>query len=259
MSGAVHDVVVDERERVQQLERGADVDDDRVVGVPSGSDERAVAERRPQPLAAREHEIAQRGERGLETVVDRRPARHLGAEDRVDARLGPVGDLGEGGREDRADRARTHCERVRRGSERPSIAPVRRYIAPVLRFLSAEWVRAFDEALRADGGLGGRFAAHPIAIAQEVTVEPLVRYVIVLDGAGGRVESDARGVAADVTFVCDRETAAGLARGTMNAQRALTSGRLKIRGAVDRLAAASSGALSGLGDLLVDLRARTDY
>lgn len=128
----------------------------------------------------------------------------------------------------------------------------------VLRFLSAEWVRAFDEALRGDSGLGPRFAANPIAIAQEVTVEPLVRYVIVLDGAGGRVESDGRGIAADVTFVCDRDTAAGLARGTTNAQSALTSGRLKVRGAVDRLAVAS-GALAGLGDLLVDLRARTDF
>ena len=128
----------------------------------------------------------------------------------------------------------------------------------MLRFLSAEWVRAFDEALRADRGLGVRFAASPIAIAQEVTVEPLVRYVIVLDGAGGRVESDAREVAPDVTFVSDRETAVGLARGTMNAQSALTSGRLKIRGEADRLAAAS-GALAGLGDLLADLRDRTEF
>jgi hypothetical protein len=128
----------------------------------------------------------------------------------------------------------------------------------VLRFLSAEWLRAFDEVLRADRELGDRFAANPIAIAQEVMGEPWVTYVIVLDAAGGRVETDARTVAADVTFVCDRVTAIGLARGTVNAQSALTSGRLKIRGEVDRLAAAS-GALAGLGDLLADLRARTDF
>jgi len=34
-SGSVHDVVVDQRERVQQLERGTDVDDDRIVVAPS--------------------------------------------------------------------------------------------------------------------------------------------------------------------------------------------------------------------------------
>lgn len=129
----------------------------------------------------------------------------------------------------------------------------------MLEFLSAEWLRAFDDVLRADRDLVGQFAANPIAIAQEVASgderAPAVRYVIVLDGAGGRVETDAP---ADVTFVCDHETAAALAQGTLNAQGALTSGRLKIRGEVDRLAAAS-GALTGLGDLLAELRARTRY
>jgi putative sterol carrier protein len=133
----------------------------------------------------------------------------------------------------------------------------------VLRFLSADWLRAFDAALRADDGLRGRFAANPIAIAQEVVdhADPddvvVTRYVIVLDGTGGRVETDTAR-RADVTFVCDRATAADLARGTVNAQRALTTGRLKLRGEVDRLAAASS-ALAGLGDLLAGVRAKTEF
>jgi SCP-2 sterol transfer family len=132
----------------------------------------------------------------------------------------------------------------------------------VLRFLSAEWLQAFDAVLRADQGLGARFAASPIAIAEEVAMGPgaegVVRYVVVLDGAGGRIEADGRATRADVTFVCDRATAAGLAQGTVNAQRALTSGRLKLRGEVDRLAAASS-ALAGLADLLTGLRANTEF
>ncbi|HEY5011422.1 MAG TPA: SCP2 sterol-binding domain-containing protein [Acidimicrobiia bacterium] len=135
----------------------------------------------------------------------------------------------------------------------------------MLQFLSPEWLQAFDAALRAEPGLGARFAASPIAIAQEVAnqtgtearAEP-VRYVVVLDGAGGRVESGAGAPPADVTFICDRATAAELARGEVNAQRALTSGRLKLRGEVDRLAAASS-ALAGLGDLLESLRENTHY
>jgi hypothetical protein len=134
----------------------------------------------------------------------------------------------------------------------------RRYCAAVLRFLSADWLRAFDGALRADEGLGERFAANPISIAQEITSEAeVIRYAVVLDASGGRIETGEQ-AGADVTFVCDRETAAGLAQGRVNAQRALTSGRLKIKGEVDRLAAAS-GALAGLGDLLAGLRADTEF
>ena len=130
----------------------------------------------------------------------------------------------------------------------------------MLEFLSADWVQAFDGVLRADTSLGARFAANPIAIAQEVSTGrddggEVVRYVVVLDADGGRGERDRPG---DVTFVCDRATAAGLAQGTVNAQRALTSGRLKIRGEVDRLGAASS-ALAGLGDLLSGLRGNTEF
>jgi hypothetical protein len=129
----------------------------------------------------------------------------------------------------------------------------------VPRFLSADWLRAFDGALRADQALGERFAANPIAIAQEVAIEAdVVRYVVVLDASGGRIETGDVQPRPDVTFVCDRETAAGLAQGTVNAQRALTGGRLKIRGEVDRLAAASD-ALTGLADLLAGLRADTEF
>jgi hypothetical protein len=128
----------------------------------------------------------------------------------------------------------------------------------VLRFLSDEWLRAFDAALRSDRELGARFVGNPLAIAQEVGPEPTIRYVIVLDGDGGRIETKNRDYPVDVTFVCDRATAAALAQGTLNAQRALTSGRLKLRGEVDRLGAAGA-ALAGLGDLLAGLRADTEF
>jgi len=83
----------------------------------------------------------------------------------------------------------------------------------VLRFLSPEWLRAFDTALRSDRELGARFVGSPIAIAQEIGDSDL-RYVIVLDGEGGRVETDRRDFPVDVTFACDRATAAALAQGT---------------------------------------------
>ena len=137
-------------------------------------------------------------------------------------------------------------------------ATVCRYIAAVPDFLSDEWLDSFDRALRADPTVAARFAGSPIAIAQEVTSETGARrgYVVVLDGQGGRLARD--GALGDVTFVCNRVTAAALARGELNAQRALTSGRLKLRGDVDRLGAAAS-ALAALADLLADLRADTTF
>jgi putative sterol carrier protein len=127
----------------------------------------------------------------------------------------------------------------------------------VARFLSDEWLDELDVALRADSTLGSRFAASPITIAQEITTDHERRaYVVVLDGRGGRIATD--GPPADVTFISNRETAAALARGELNAQRALTSGRLKLRGDVDRLGAAGD-ALASLGDVLGAVRADTEY
>ena len=54
-AGVVHDVVVEQGERVHQLERRADVDDALIVGVAAGADESPVTERRPQALAAGLH------------------------------------------------------------------------------------------------------------------------------------------------------------------------------------------------------------
>ena len=68
-----------------------DVDHDRVVGVAARADERAVAERGPEPLAAGAHELAQRVAAALRGPR-RRPtsARSRRASMRVDARLGPL-------------------------------------------------------------------------------------------------------------------------------------------------------------------------
>ena len=56
---AIHDVVVDQGEGVQQLEGCARIDDGVVAGGSAGPDERPVAEGRTQSLAAAEHEPAQ--------------------------------------------------------------------------------------------------------------------------------------------------------------------------------------------------------
>ena len=87
--GAVHHVVVHERERVHELERGRDVDD-AVVGIAARADERAVTEGGAQALAARVDERAERVDRLRERRVDRAPAHELGVEQRTDAFLDAV-------------------------------------------------------------------------------------------------------------------------------------------------------------------------
>ena len=81
----VHDVVVYERERVQQLERRAGVDDDGVVVRAAGAHEGPMTERGPQPLPTRPHEVAQRDERLREVGIDGPPPRDLVVEQRRDA------------------------------------------------------------------------------------------------------------------------------------------------------------------------------
>jgi hypothetical protein len=50
--GVVHDVVVEQCERVHQFERGTGVDVDLVVGAAAGAHVPPVAEGRPEPFAA---------------------------------------------------------------------------------------------------------------------------------------------------------------------------------------------------------------
>ncbi len=95
--GAVHDVVVDQRERVQHLERRAGIGHDRVVGVAASPDQTPVAERRPQPLAACEHEGAERLERRHDLGIERTPPLDLGVEERTQTGFDPFSDHREAG------------------------------------------------------------------------------------------------------------------------------------------------------------------
>ena len=125
--GAVHHVVVHERERVHELERGRGVDDACVGRVAAAADERAVAERRPQPLATGGDERAQLVERFDERRVDDGPTRDLGVEQLEDARLDPVGDTDERRRERRF--APVHAGRItrwRRAASVGTLASLRR-------------------------------------------------------------------------------------------------------------------------------------
>ena len=92
---AVHHVVVDEGERVQHLERRADVDDLRVVGIAARGHEAPVAEGGAQPLAARVHQVAQGLERLDEGGVDGAPPGRLGIQQVAQAPVDAGGDGAE--------------------------------------------------------------------------------------------------------------------------------------------------------------------
>jgi hypothetical protein len=130
----------------------------------------------------------------------------------------------------------------------------------MLPFLSPAWIDALTRAAAA--------AAAP-AVSEEVAVE-----VIVETGdpaaPGGRVVwhlvaapsglSVAPGPhpGALVTLTADVATAAALAQGSANAQRALDQGRLRIRGDLADLAHARA-ALDALGDVFAAVRADTAF
>ena len=95
--GVVHHVVVEQREGVHQLERGAGVGDDRIVGVAAAADERPVAERRTEPLAARQHESPDLGHRLAQIGVERRPPIELRGEELLEPALDAIGDRPQAG------------------------------------------------------------------------------------------------------------------------------------------------------------------
>jgi hypothetical protein len=95
----VHHVVVEERERVEQLERRPGVDDLRGGRVAAGAYEGPVAEGRPEPFPAVEDEPAQRLDRRDQLRVDLPPAVFLLVEEGADAGLDRRRDARQAGRD----------------------------------------------------------------------------------------------------------------------------------------------------------------
>ncbi len=91
--GAVHHVVVEEGERVEQLEGRTGVSRPRVIRVAAGADEAPVGEGRAQALAAGQHQRLQRGVGRVELGVEGRPPGPLAVEERPEPHLHAVGDL----------------------------------------------------------------------------------------------------------------------------------------------------------------------
>jgi hypothetical protein len=129
----------------------------------------------------------------------------------------------------------------------------------VAGFLTPEWLQLLDDAARAVGAPAGLSPGHVLVLGQEVHGAPggTVRYQVALDADGVRVLTTPNG-RADLTFVCDYETAAALAQGVTNAQAALMEGALQLRGDVERFAAARD-ALVTIGDVFARVREATEF
>jgi putative sterol carrier protein len=127
--------------------------------------------------------------------------------------------------------------------------------APIARFLTSEWIAALDRA--------GRSSAIPsgmrITIQQVVTGEDGgdVRYHLVMGDGSVRVQPG-RAEAPDLTLTQPYEVAAAISRGELNAQHALSEGRLKLAGDIDLLLR-NARALTALEDIFAAVRAETTY
>jgi len=123
-----------------------------------------------------------------------------------------------------------------------------------VKFLSDEWIAAMDATARAVAAPTGLVVEQ---LVRDVPSRGDVRFHVVFAEAGARVLGGAA-PRADVRLSSDYATAVALARGEINAQEALSHGRLRIVGDVNALVARSE-ALLALGDVFGRVRAATEY
>lgn len=125
-------------------------------------------------------------------------------------------------------------------------------------FLSAAWIDALDAAARTTA-LPDEAADASITVEQVVRDAPdgEVRYHLRIESGHARVH---RGPAdaPDLRLYSDYDTAVGLQRGEINAQGALTDGRLRVQGRLEALRRASE-ALRALHDVFTAVRAATTF
>jgi SCP-2 sterol transfer family len=127
----------------------------------------------------------------------------------------------------------------------------------VPEFLSDQWLAALDASARSAPPLPD---IAPFVLEQVVTGvagRGQVRYQIVFHDSGMRVRAGAD-EPADVCFATDVDTAAGIARGETNAQRALAAGHFRVGGSVDALVKRAA-ALTALEDVFAAVRETTTY
>lgn len=223
---------MDERERVQELERRARVHDPWIVRVSAAAHKRPVTERGSETFAPGRNQRPERAQRLAQFGIDGRPPRELGIEQGEDAVVDVTSERLQARRYRRYARGgirrghsgnRTvhrHC-----GAQRP-----RRYDPYVADFLSPEWIAGLDTIARSAEELSDA-SDHPVVIEQQVIDDrgTTTTYHLVLGPGPARVNPGSAGHA-DLTLVATEAAARGIRDGTANAQRCLADGTLRLRG-----------------------------
>jgi hypothetical protein len=123
----------------------------------------------------------------------------------------------------------------------------------VPEFLSAAWLDRLDELAQASADLADA-ADEPVVIEQQVLRADgdIVVYHLVLGSGPARVRPGGSDHA-DLTLVATEAAARGIHDGTMNAQRCLADGTLRLRGNPDVLTRYAA-VLGRIGDVFADAR-----
>ena len=133
------------------------------------------------------------------------------------------------------------------------------YARDVSEFLTAAWLDALAAVTAAAPPLPAPAADVRLVVQQTVRDAPggAFSYTVTIDGPRVEVRAGAA-PQADLLLTADYATAAALHRGELNAQEAISSGGLVIRGALGRLLAARP-VLDRLDDRFAGVRAATTY
>ncbi|MEX2659753.1 MAG: SCP2 sterol-binding domain-containing protein [Acidimicrobiales bacterium] len=129
-----------------------------------------------------------------------------------------------------------------------------------MRFLSSDWLAAVDAALSTNPLVAAATADTSLRLLQVMTGGPEgdVGYLISVDRGTTRVTPAAPHDVADVTMVSDWDATVAIATGVLASHDAFTTGRLRVRGDIDVLAA-EAPALAGLSTVFDQIRSKTTY
>lgn len=146
---------------------------------------------------------------------------------------------------------------------RRDYAPVRRgspssseYHPAVPEFLSPAWVAELDTALRSSALRAGEQDPALVYQLEAHDDDGVVRTHHITIGPDGARALDGSASEPDLVLVTDAETALALHRNDCNAQAAIASGRLRIRGDLEAFSRHAS-TIASLGDLFATLRSST--
>ncbi len=129
----------------------------------------------------------------------------------------------------------------------------------MLRYLSLAWIEALTDAVAASPQLADLARSHAIGITQEITDGPEGTVVYHLQAGDGRATFGA-GPAdpQDVGMIEDWATAVAVATGTLTAQEAFVTGRIRLTGDQSKLIEAQP-VFAALSSVFAEIAPRTEY